>query len=208
MPSRRLGQHRCEVGEGAARALAHALIGLQPVRALERLLALAFGQRDDAPRRAPPGADPRRALLLVDQHQLGRAAADVEDQRRPIAGLEQLVAAQDGEPRFLRGLDDVEHDAGLVAHPLGELAAVGGTAAGFGGDRARERDVAAPAACRRRRRVHRPRGPSPRPTVRRVRERPSPRRTIREKASMTVKPPSVGRAISRRQLLVPRSIAP
>jgi hypothetical protein len=37
---------------------------------------------------------------------------------------------------------------------------------------------------------------------------PSPSRTMREKASMTVNVPPVGRAISRRQLLVPRSIAP
>jgi hypothetical protein len=37
---------------------------------------------------------------------------------------------------------------------------------------------------------------------------PSPSRTTRENASMTVNPSSVGRAISRRQLLVPRSIAP
>ena len=39
-------------------------------------------------------------------------------------------------------------------------------------------------------------------------DRPSPRRTIRENASTTVKPPSTGLAIRRRQLLVPRSTAP
>ena len=38
-------------------------------------------------------------------------------------------------------------------------------------------------------------------------DRPSPSRTMREKASMTRKPSAVGRAISRRQLLVPRSSA-
>jgi hypothetical protein len=37
---------------------------------------------------------------------------------------------------------------------------------------------------------------------------PSPRRTIREKASMTRNPWFCGRATSRRQLLVPRSTAP
>ena len=42
------------------------------------------------------------ALVLVDQHQLGRAAADVEDQRGAVARLEQLVAAEHGKPRFLR----------------------------------------------------------------------------------------------------------
>jgi hypothetical protein len=38
-------------------------------------------------------------------------------------------------------------------------------------------------------------------------ETPSPRRTIRENASTTLKPNTVGRAIKRRQLLVPKSIA-
>ena len=38
--------------------------------------------------------------------------------------------------------------------------------------------------------------------------KPSPRRTIRENASTTTKPSSTGRATSKRQLFVPRSIAP
>ena len=145
---------------------------------------------------------------LIDQHQLGRAAADVEDQRRAVAGLEQLVAAEHGEPRFFLRGDDVEHDAGLAPHALDEIAAVGGAAARFGRDRARPARRCGGAACRRRSRARRPPGPSPRPTARPLRASPSPSRTMREKASMTVKPPSVGRAISSRQLLVPRSIAP
>ena len=43
--------------------------------------------------------------------------------------------------------------------------------------------------------------------IRPVDEMPSPNRTIRENESTTRKPPPVGQAISRRQLLVPRSSA-
>ena len=114
MPSRLSGSIVGEAREGVARPFAHALVRLDPVGALERFPAFAFGQRDHAPRRAPPGADPRPGVGLLDQHQLGRSAADVEDQRRAVAGLEQLVAAEDGEARFFLRLDDVERDPGLV----------------------------------------------------------------------------------------------
>ena len=80
---------------------------------------------------------------MVDQHQFGRAAADVEDQRRAAAGLEQFVAAEHGEPRFLLGRDDFEHHAGLAADAVGEVAAVARAAARLGRDRARQGDVAA-----------------------------------------------------------------
>ncbi len=132
------GEHGDEIGKGAARPLAHALVGLDPVGPLERLAAFAFGQRDHAPWRAPPGVDPRPGIALVDQHQLGRAAADVEDQRRSVPGLEQFVAAEYREPRLFGRRDDVEHDPGFAANALGELPAVGGAAAGFGRDRARQ----------------------------------------------------------------------
>src|SRR5256885_16477148 len=110
-------------------------MGLEPVPPLERLAALASGRRADAPRSAPPGADPGRAFDLVDQYQLGRAAADVEDQRRAVARLEQFVAAEDGQPGLLLRLDDVEDDPRRFAHALDEFAAVGGSAAGLGRDR-------------------------------------------------------------------------
>ena len=61
----------------------------------------------------------------------------------PIAVLEQDVAAEHRQPRFLLRADHVERDAGLVAHPLDELGAVARAAAGLGGDRAGEVDVAA-----------------------------------------------------------------
>ncbi len=138
-----LGEHRLELVEGAAHALSHSLVCLDPVFALERLPAFAFGQRNDAPWRAPPTPDPGHPAHLVDQHQLGRTAADVEDQRRAVAGLQQFVAAEHREPSFFRGFDNLERDPGLVADPFEELAAVGCTAAGFGRDRAGQGDVAA-----------------------------------------------------------------
>src|SRR3954451_20349023 len=105
-----LGQHGRKIGERAPCALPHALVGLEPVGALERLLALTLGQRNDAPRRAPPGPNARGPLFLVDQNQLGRPATDVEDERRTVARLEQLVAAKDCQPSLFSGLDDIEHD--------------------------------------------------------------------------------------------------
>ena len=53
----------------------------------------------------------------------------------PSPGSQQLVAAEHGQPRFFLRGDDIERDAGLVADPLGEIAAVDGPAACFGGDR-------------------------------------------------------------------------
>ena len=136
-------KHVDEAVEAAPRALAHAPVRGEPVRALDRLAALALGQRHHAPRRRPPGDDAGRFLAMVDQHQFGRSAADVENQRRPAAGLEQFVTAQYGEPRFFLGRDDLERDPGLVAHPVDEFLAIFGTAARLGRDRARQGDVAA-----------------------------------------------------------------
>jgi len=79
-------------------------------------------------------------------------------------------------------------------------------AAGFGGDQAHARRLMLAqlvAAL-----LQRLDGPVHRRTDNRpVTDRPSPRRTMRVKPSSTRKPPSCGRAISRRQLLVPRSRA-
>jgi hypothetical protein len=53
------------------------------------------------------------------------------------------MAAQHRQARFLAGADDVEGDAGFLADALDEFHAVGGAAAGLGGDRAGQLDVAA-----------------------------------------------------------------
>src|SRR3546814_6883450 len=73
----------------------------------------------------------------------GRAAAEVEEQRRAVAGLHQIVAAEHRESRLLGGRDHVERDAGLVPHAPDQLVAIDGAPARLGGGRARQGDVAA-----------------------------------------------------------------
>ena len=193
--------------EGVADALAHAAVGGEPLLGRGEGAAFAFGQRHHPPGGAPPAFDPGLAAVGVDQDELGRAAADVEDERRAVAGLEQPVAAEHGEPGLLFGRDDFEADAGLAPHPLDELAAV---------DRAPAASVATERDSDTRRRFNFSAQTESAATARSIAPSLilpdvaifSPSRTTREKASITVKPPSVGRATSRRQLLVPRSIAP
>jgi hypothetical protein len=170
-------------------------------------MRLAFGQRDHAPGReyqsSMLGAV---ALLLLEQDQFGRAAADIEDQAPAHAGLEQGLAAADGEPRLLLGGDDLEPDAGLGVHALDEVAPVDGAAAGFGRDRADQGDVrrrnlsAQIASAATARSIaasdSRPRRPALRPAGR------SAKRHRRRRSRRPA-----GRAISSRQLLVPRSSA-
>ena len=126
-----------------ADALAHPPVSGQPLFAGGEVPPLAVGQRNHAPGRAPPASDARFASVGVDQDELGRAAADVEDQGRAVAGLEQPVAAEHGKPRLFLGRDDLEADAGLAPHPLDEVAAVDRAAAGLGGDRTGEAHPAA-----------------------------------------------------------------
>ena len=102
-----------------------------------------LGQRDDTPRRAVPVQHARYRALGVDQHQLGRSATDVEDQRRIVARLDQHVAAEHRQPRFFLGRDDVEMDARLVQRAGDEIRPVRRAPARLGGDGARQGDVAA-----------------------------------------------------------------
>ena len=79
-----------------------------------------------------------------DQHQFGRPAADVKNHCRAFPAFEQDMAAENGQSGFFFGSDDIEVNAGLLPHPLDELIAIGGAAAGFGSDRASEVDIALP----------------------------------------------------------------
>ncbi len=70
-------------------------------------LAARRAPRSPSGRRRPRARCTRRDDLrlgpaVVDQDQFGRAAADVEDQRRPVALLQQRLAAEHGQPRLLR----------------------------------------------------------------------------------------------------------
>ena len=80
---------------------------------------------------------------MVDKHQFGRSATDVEDEGRPIARLEKLVAAEHGQPCFFLRWNDVEDDAGFLAHAIRELTPVLRAAAGFRRDGSRQGNVAA-----------------------------------------------------------------
>jgi hypothetical protein len=100
----RFGQELGKATKSVADALAHAAEGGDTLGLVLELAAFAFRQRDDAPGRAPPALDPRHLVAVrVDQHKLGRAAANVEDERRPVARLEQPMAAEHGQPRLLLG---------------------------------------------------------------------------------------------------------
>ena len=109
-----------------------------------RLAAHRLGQRDDAPRHAVPVEDTRHGGSGLDQDELGRTAADVEDNRGPDPVLEQNVTAEHGQARFLLRRDHVEPDARLALDALDEFGAVAGAAAGLGGHRSGEADIAPP----------------------------------------------------------------
>src|SRR5581483_932670 len=55
---------------------------------------------------------------------LGRAAADIEDDRVRKTRVEQRRAAGHHQPRLLRGRDDLDVDTDLVADPREKLAAI------------------------------------------------------------------------------------
>ena len=57
---------------------------------------------------------------------------------------QQRRATSDHQPRLLAGGNDLDRDAGPVAHPHQELGAIGSAAAGFGGDVAAGADAAMP----------------------------------------------------------------
>ena len=144
----------------------------------------------------------------IDPDQFRRAAADVEEDDARGVVVDQRGTPGDSEPRLGLARDDLEDEPGLLADAVDEM---------------RRRS---PPSGRPR---WRSAGPAPTwrsaslaPQIfsasmarsmagadrRPVRPIPSPSRTIREKASTTRKPWSRGAAISRRQLLVPRSRAP
>ena len=74
---------------------------------------------------------------VVEPQDLGAAAADVDQQGRPGAALDQRQAAQQRQERLLLVVQDFELDSGGAADPGQELGAVGGAAAGLGRNAAR-----------------------------------------------------------------------
>ena len=192
--------------EALAHDAAHLSVARVPLLGGTFHLAAGLGQRYDPPGHALPVDYLRHRPALLDQHEFGRAAADIEDHCRPGALFQQDVAAEHGQSRFFPGRNHVQHDAGFAPHPFDEFIAILGPAAGFGCDRAGKADIAAAqflgadlsalSARSIASSLSRP-----------VCARPSPSRTTRLKASITVKLGPEGLAMSSRQLLVPRSIA-
>ncbi len=90
--------------------------------------------------RAPLGVEPQ--LGQVDPRQLRGAAADVHHQGRLAIAVEQGHAAGHGQARLFLGGDDGELEPRFGFHPSDEVRAVGGRAAGLGGDAADVRGAA------------------------------------------------------------------
>ncbi len=112
-------------------------------RAVDRVRHLdaaePLGKGDDAERQRHRAEDLQPALRLARRRlpqpdDLGRAAADVEDDRVGDARVEQRGAAGDDEARLLGGRDDLEVDADRLAHPVDEAGAIRRLAAGLGRD--------------------------------------------------------------------------
>ena len=97
-----------------------------------------LGQSDDAERDRHPRLDPRRRVLFggvaLDPDQLGRAAADIEQDGAPPLYVEQRRATDHGQRRFGLAIDHLEPDAGLARDAGAKAVGIGGGAAGLGCD--------------------------------------------------------------------------
>ncbi len=122
----------------------------------------------------------------VDQRDLGRAAADVEQHDAVGVALDQRAAARHRQPRLGAAVDDLERQPGLAPRRArGTRRHCRPSGRPRWRSAASAPDRAAGAACRRRPSAPRRRGPSPRSPSRPVADSPSPSRTMRENASMT-----------------------
>ena len=137
------------------------------------------------------GRDVEDQLVAGADHELGRAAADVDDQhgrRRParVAVAPSEVSRASSSPDSVRGLEAV-----AVAHRRGELGAVGGVAHRRGHHRGAHRGAVRSMAARVTRRARRTRAPAARRRGGRWRRRP------RRAASRSTRAPA--RAARRRR---------
>ena len=174
--------------------------------------AVALGKSNDTDRQRRPADDVglrRPAATTVrpaKPHQLGRSAANVEQDDACRGRIEQLRAAGRRQPCLGRRIDDLQLEAGFSATRARNASPFSA---------ARQASVAISRARLTLRARILSRQTSNAATarsiaaslMRREAATPSPRRMMRENASMTRNPSAVGRAISRRQLLVPRSSA-
>jgi hypothetical protein len=83
----------------------------------------------EQPRAEAEGLRPRRALRHGADRELGRAAADVDHADAALERpAERARGAEEGQPRLLLPVQDLDLDAAAVAHGGGELVLVGGRA--------------------------------------------------------------------------------
>ena len=183
-------------------------------RRRHRLAAETIRQRHDPERQRRPGPDPLPHAGLPlggdappEPHDFGRAATDVEEQHAFGFVVGQSRASFGREAGFRLAIDDLHVEARSLPDAVEKGGAVFG---GPGRPRSRSgRERVTPraailswqtsSAAKVRSIARSPRRP--------VATRFSPSRTMREKASTIRSPSSPARAISRRQLLVPRSRA-
>src|SRR6185437_4365026 len=77
------------------------------------------------------------AGIALDPHQLGRAAADIEQDRATARGVEQRRAADHRKRRLGLAVDHFELDTGFGLNAIPEAIGVRGRAAGLGRDQAK-----------------------------------------------------------------------
>ena len=150
-----------KLAEGVAGALAHPPVGGEPVgpsSASRPSLSVSETTPHGALHQArDPAALPSPwsiSTSSVEPPPMSKISAG------PSPGSSSLWQPSTASRASSCGRDDLERDAGLVAHPVDEIAAVDGAAAGLGRDRARQRDVAAAQFVGADRQARRPRGPS------------------------------------------------
>ena len=129
-----LGRERRDV---AGNLLHHARIGfLRHVAAAVMLRQCHHAERD-----RHPALDAwltwLAAGIALDPHQLGRAAADIEQDGATAPGVEQRRAADHRKRRLGLAVDHFEPDAGLGLDAIPKAIGVRGRAAGLGRDQAK-----------------------------------------------------------------------
>ncbi len=97
-----------------------------------------FRQGDHAKRQRDRIDQPWIAIgaLAFDPARFSRTAADIDQQHALIGRIEQRQAAGQRQPRFFQRRNDLQLQSGALGHVGHEVVAVGGAAAGLGGDMA------------------------------------------------------------------------
>ena len=133
-----------EAGEERRHLGDHRLVDL----ARHRPSAVALGQGHHPDRQRRPGLDLRQRRPALDRHRalephdLGGAAADVEQDHTVGLRIKERRAAGGGELGLGLAVDDLELEPDLGGDAGAKLGAVGGRAAGLGGDQPRAGDPA------------------------------------------------------------------